>query len=43
MNKAFEIRMKNIISIYQNRYPALFSIEMKEAKDDVKFIFNAKH
>lgn len=43
MSKALENRMNTIVSIYQVRYPALFSIEMKEAKDDVRFIFNAKH
>ena len=34
-------RIQRIVSIYQNRYPGLFNISMKEAKDDVKFIFDA--
>ena len=34
-------RMEQIVNIYQNRYPALFSIIMKEKKDDVRFVFDA--
>lgn len=34
-------RIARIVSIYQNRYPALFNIPMKEAKDDVRFVFDA--
>ena len=34
-------RMNKIVSIYQNRYPSLFSISMKETKDEVKFIYSA--
>lgn len=34
-------RIQKIVSIYQNRYPTLFDISMKEAKDDVRFVFDA--
>ena len=34
-------RMKQVVDIYQNRYPTLFNITMKEAKDDVRFVFSA--
>ena len=33
--------MEKIVSIYQERYPKLFCIEREEAKDCVKFVFNA--
>ena len=36
---SFSDRMNSVVSIYQNRYPALFSISMKEAKDEVRFIY----
>ena len=32
-------RMQSVLSIYQTRYPTLFNITMKEAKDDVQFRF----
>lgn len=42
-NTASANQMNHIVSIYQNRYPALFNISMKEAKDDVKFIYRVNH
>ena len=34
-------RIQQVLHTYQNRYPGLFHISMKEAKDDVRFIFDA--
>ena len=34
-------RIQKIVSIYQNRYPTLFNLSVKEAKDDVRFVFDA--
>ena len=35
-------RMDQVVDIYKNRFPALFNITMKEAKDDVHFVFSAR-
>ena len=39
-NRSAEDRMNSIVKTYQNRYPTLFDITMKEAKDDVRFVFS---
>ena len=41
MNKNVSLQ-KKVVSIYQDRYPKLFSIDREEAKDCVKFVFNAE-
>lgn len=40
INLSAESRLTNrVAAIYQDRYPKLFGIEKKEAKDEVQFIF----
>ena len=42
VNLNAESRLTNrVAAIYQERYPELFGIEKKEAKDEVRFIFRA--
>lgn len=40
-NRAFDSRMSGVVSAYQNRYPTLFALKAKEAKDDVRFVYIA--
>ena len=40
INLSAESRLTNrVVAIYQERYPRLFGIEKKEAKDAVRFTF----